>query len=131
VKTDEYIRIAMSIAHRTWSPPELLLEADEDGGLITELIEAFTIDTIERMEKVRQAVATADFSKIKIEGHTIKGSARQIGAEDVALACQDLEAAAKAEDGLSAAIHLRRIQELFEGVRRDMENYSRAAARIC
>jgi HPt (histidine-containing phosphotransfer) domain-containing protein len=80
---------------RGWTPPKLLLELAANGsGLEAELIEAFRTDTAIRLERLRRAIESADAARLRIEAHTIKGSAWQMGADSVAPLCQEIELAA-------------------------------------
>ena len=110
---------------QAWSPPAMLLEAAaEDGSLIVRLIDAFGRDTDARMEKMRRALAASNFPNIHAEAHTIKGGARQMGADEVAEACQELEIACDLQEASLIAARLNRVQELFADVRGAMAAYS-------
>jgi len=75
-----------------WVPPALLLElAADDEGLIFELVDAFKVDTAARLQQIRLALTSTDHSRLKREVHTIKGAAKQVGADLVAALCQDIE----------------------------------------
>lgn len=104
-----------------WSPPELLHEAaGDDDALIAKLIEAFIRDTSARMQQMRRALASSNFPDMRAEAHTIKGSARQMGADAVGDACQELENACALRDELLIAAQVRRLQELFDAVKTAM-----------
>ena len=80
---------------RGWTPPRLLRQLAADGsGLEAELIEAFKTDTATRLERLHDAITKNDATRLRMEAHTIKGSAWQMGADTVASMCQELEAAA-------------------------------------
>ena len=90
-----------------WKPPEMLRDlAAGDSELICELVAAFKQDVAARLMRIRSALSTADLAALRAEVHTIKGSARQIGADDVAAKCQQIEAALDAP-----------LADLAEGVR--------------
>src|SRR5450432_439947 len=114
-----------------WSPPASLLEAaSDDDGLIDDLIEAFSTDSEDRIRLMRKALATPNsppnsppnFAKVRFEAHTIKGSARQLGAGALAEACEDLEML-PGDERLIAA-RLNRVEELFAEVCGAMTSYS-------
>ncbi len=110
---------------RAWSPPALLLEAaGDDGGLIAKLIDAFGRDTDARMEQMRGALAASSYPKIRVEAHAIKGSARQMGADAVADACQELEFVCDLQGALLISARLSRVRELFDEIRGEMATYS-------
>lgn len=108
-----------------WSPPLSLLEAvSNDHDLIAELVDMFNTDTDARMQRIRAALTNSEFSKIHAEAHTIKGGARQVGADAVADACQELETISKLHEASLVAQRLNRVQELFDEVRYAMVSYS-------
>jgi two-component system sensor histidine kinase RpfC len=112
------------LSHEAWSPPLFLLEtASGDDGLIADLVDAFNTDTSSRIQRIRAALAASDFPKLRMEAHTIKGGARQVGADAVADACQELEAVGNLQEALLVAARLNRLQELFEEIRRAMVSY--------
>ena len=108
-----------------WSPPPSLLEIfSGDNELIADLVDTFNVDTGARIQQIRTALANSDFSKIHAEAHTIKGGARQVGADAVADACQELETISKLHEASLVVKRLDRVQELFNEVRRAMASYS-------
>jgi len=114
-----------SSLHEAWSPPPLLLEtACGDDDLIAELILTFSTDTAARIRRSREAFAACYFSRIRMEAHTIKGGARQVGADAVAEACQELETVARLQEAFLVAARLDRVQEVFEEIGGEMASYS-------
>jgi len=110
---------------QAWSPPAMLLEAAAgDAGLIVRLIDAFGRDTDERIERMLRTLAASDFPSIRAEGHTIKGSARQMGADALAEACREIETACDLQEASLVAARLNRVQELFADIRGAMAAYS-------
>ena len=59
-----------------------------------------------------------------MEAHTIKGGARQVGADAVAEACQELETVARLQEAFLVAARLDRVQEVFEEIGGEMASYS-------
>jgi HPt (histidine-containing phosphotransfer) domain-containing protein len=111
--------------HQDWSPPVSILEAASgDDSLIDDLIEAFSTDSDARIGQMRVALATRNLPGIRFEAHSIKGSARQLGAEALADVCQELEIVSDFEDALVIAAKVTRVQELFEDMRGAMASYS-------
>jgi len=109
-----------------WSPPRFLLEAvSGDDDPIPDLIDTFHTDAGARMRQIRAALADLDFSRIGAEAHAIGGSARQIGADAVADACQELETVSKLREISLAGARMNRVQSLLEEARRAMASYSR------
>jgi HPt (histidine-containing phosphotransfer) domain-containing protein len=111
-------------SHEAWSPPLFLLEtASGDDCLMADLVDAFDTDTSVRIQRVRAALAASDFSIIRMEAHAIRGGARQVGADAVADACQDIESVCNLQEALLVAARLNRLQELFEEIRLAMSSY--------
>jgi HPt (histidine-containing phosphotransfer) domain-containing protein len=73
---------------------------------------------------MRQALAGSDFTRIRAEAHTIKGSASQMGADALAEACRELEMAANLHDARLISPWLTRIQGLFDDMRGAMSVYA-------
>jgi HPt (histidine-containing phosphotransfer) domain-containing protein len=106
---------------RGWTPPRLLLELAANGsGLEAELIEAFKTDTAHRLEKLRHAITNADAARLRMEAHTIKGSAWQMGADSVASMCQEIELAASQTPLAQLDERVDRLEARFVEVCRDM-----------
>jgi len=111
-----------------WRPPDIINEigAAEGADFLIELIYAFQGDTANRVRELRQAITGCDLQRVRMESHTIKGSASQMGAKGMALVCQEIElaAGAGARDGLEdLAIKL---EQSFADVCRAMAKYSRS-----
>jgi|SRR5208337_2183854 len=110
---------------QAWSPPPVLLEAAAgDDTIIARLIDAFGKETDARIEQMRRALAASNLPRIRTEAHSIKGCARQMGAEEVGEACQDLENACGLQEASLIAARLNRVQELCDEIRRAMAAYS-------
>jgi chemotaxis protein histidine kinase CheA len=84
-----------SSAPPMWALPEVFecLEAGEASVLLDDLVEAFRSDTASRLATLRIAIAAGDLARVRAEVHSIKGSARQMGAEALAAACLEIETA--------------------------------------
>jgi histidine phosphotransfer protein HptB len=76
-----------------WVLPELFegMEPAETASILAELIESYRTDTAQRLSKLRSAAARGDLATVRAEAHSIKGSSRQLGAEALATACQEIE----------------------------------------
>jgi two-component system, NarL family, sensor histidine kinase EvgS len=108
----------------TWSPPPSLVEvASGDETLIAELIGAFHTDTDNRMRQIHAALAVTELSRISEEAHSIKGGARQLGADELADACQDLEILSNARESPAVVAGLKRVQQVYNETRRAMAVY--------
>jgi HPt (histidine-containing phosphotransfer) domain-containing protein len=116
---------SVTLSEGGWTLPALLVElAAGDDELIADLIATFNADAADRIHKIRRALADSDFSEIRAQAHTIKGSARQVGADAVADACQDLETISQREDPVLVAAQLNRLVEVLEVAGRAMVSYS-------
>lgn len=75
-----------------WTPPYQLLElATVDETLLPELVSTFQKDSTLRLGQIRAAAAAGETGRLCSEAHTIKGSARQMGAGAVADVCLEIE----------------------------------------
>ena len=79
-----------------WYLPETLQGIDDGGAdsIVFELIECFQIDTAGRFVSLHDAVGRLDAATVRSEAHSVRGSARQMGAEPLAALCQALETGA-------------------------------------
>jgi HPt (histidine-containing phosphotransfer) domain-containing protein len=109
-----------------WSLPPTLLELTSgDNELLAVVVDLFSTDTAARMQQVRSALAVSEFSLIQEQAHTITGSARQVGADAVADACQELENAANRKEALHVAAGVNSVQEVPDEIRRAMASHCR------
>ena len=85
----------LSTCHMRWTPPEMILElaGDDSPELIPELIEAFRTDGRRRFEKARAAIDGKNLKSLRDEIHTIKGGAKQMGADVMTTMCEEIEIA--------------------------------------
>jgi HPt (histidine-containing phosphotransfer) domain-containing protein len=79
-----------------WHLPDTLLELVEggDGILVLDLIQTFQTDTASRLGRLREAVTRLDAASVKAEAHSVRGSAGQMGAEELAAVCEAVETGA-------------------------------------
>lgn len=112
------------VAEIQWRPPSALQDLADSGcsDLIPELIGAFTSDCIARLESARRAAAAGNLSELKIQMHTMKGSALQMGALELAALCRDLEESVSPPAPRYAA-GLDLIAAAFEQTHRAMSEY--------
>jgi HPt (histidine-containing phosphotransfer) domain-containing protein len=101
-----------------WVLPPALQQLEECGeaDLVQELIVMFQTDTAERLEILRTAVAAADYPAARLEAHTIKGSALQVGANRVADVCRQMEAEARKPQPTELLALFRALLRSFEEV---------------
>ena len=110
-----------------WQLPESIREIEEAGedGLVLELIDSFDDDTAKRFKRLRHAVGRLDAVALKAEAHAIRGSARQMGADQLAELCLALETVTPALE-----CQVNQAEELFAQVRSDMSDYVKAKGRV-
>ena len=83
---------------------------------LAELIELFFKDARPRLETMGQAVTAGDWAKLSAAAHTLKGSASNLGAHQLAAGCAALEKQAKAGQGDDATKTLLEVKSAFETV---------------
>jgi len=102
--------------HLVWELPESLsrLARGGDAWLVAEILEDFCQDGRARLSRLRHAAASQDAATVKLEAHSLKGSAAQMGAEGLATGCRALELSASA--GLTGGVEaqLDAIEALLE-----------------
>jgi HPt (histidine-containing phosphotransfer) domain-containing protein len=113
----------------SYAVPSALAEvAADDETVVVDLIETFLADTTARIRQMRLAVANGDASRLRGEAHTIKGSAKQIGADSLATTCHELESSDSPITALETL--LRRIEDQFKEISVAMIEYcERSVAR--
>ena len=94
----------------SWNPPECLLEFDavKDKEIVQELIGSFVTDAAGRLRTLRRAMLTGDVAEIRRLVHGLKGSSAQMGADQMAELCGQIEYAA----GPASAEGLPKLEQL-------------------
>jgi HPt (histidine-containing phosphotransfer) domain-containing protein len=111
-----------------WTPPACILEvAIYDDSLIGELIREFKTATETSLQQMRAALATGDVARLRSAAHKIRGSARQLGADALAEACQTLEFASSLASVSFLGELLDRCQETFAQTESAMTSYAGGA----
>jgi len=102
-----------------WVLPAALRQLEECGEavLVEELIAIFQTDTASRLELLAHAIETDDYSTARSEAHTIKGSALQVGAVQVADVCRTMELEAKKPQPEDLGALFRVLLQRFDEVR--------------
>jgi len=95
-----------------WCPPTTIIDLSSDGppGLIAELVDAFHDDGVVRLVELNNALEHSELDRIKRAAHSIRGAARQMGAEGVSAISESIEqqaAAGNCEDLIDLACRLR------------------------
>jgi PAS domain S-box-containing protein len=92
----------------------LLARLDGDSDLLSELIQIFSEDCGNQIDLMREAFAARDATKLARCGHTLKGSALNVEAGDIADAARTLESFASTQDWESAAVSIDDVNQAFE-----------------
>lgn len=98
-----------------------------DDGFITSVIDAFLQQLDKVPSEVREALAGGDGEEVARVAHTLKGSAANVGAQDVSEVCRRLEKPAR-EGDLSASRAV--AEELEESIRETRKVYEAEKARF-
>ena len=75
---------------------------DEDGSLLAELVEAFAEES-RALQRVTQESVRAEGLLLSQAAHRLKSAAATLGAKDVVLLCQQIEASERAGDNARSA----------------------------
>lgn len=110
----------------TWTPPETLreLEAAGCGSIVPDLVNEFVTDTRDRLARMRQAIATSDTKLFQREAHSIKGSANQMGGDQVAVLAKVLELEGAAMPSWSLRERVAQLEGEVEVLCRQMTDYT-------
>ena len=106
-----------------WSLTADLREiAAADAGMLPELVSLFIDDSTVRLRALTSACFRQDFTVVRAQAHSLKGSALQMGAASLASLCAALESAERPEPDQCGPM-MRAIDEEFVHVRLAMEEY--------
>jgi len=106
-----------------WSLTAELREiATTEPGILPELVSLFIDDSAARLQKLSSACFRQDFTVVRAQAHSLKGSALQMGAASLASLCAALESADRPEPDRCGPM-MRAIDEEFGHVRLTMEEY--------
>jgi HPt (histidine-containing phosphotransfer) domain-containing protein len=107
-----------------WTPPAMLVEiAAGDDELIPGVIAAFRQDTANRLVSARSALSSSDRARLRTEIHSIKGGARQVGAESFAGLCQQIEMVALEAPAAELAQCLNGLETKFHDLSLEMTRH--------
>lgn len=95
----------------------------DDPAFLRELIDVFLADTPARIGEIEQAMAARDAAVLKRAAHTIKGSAGNFGANDLAAAALELETCGRNADFTEAAARLPALRREFDRVAEALRQY--------
>jgi len=98
-----------------------------DAEFIAELLGDFVSQTPELMEQIATAIARGDAATVGTAAHTLKGSARAIGADEFAAIAFELEQAGKQGDLSNAPDALQRLQTYWQSLEAYLQGQIAAA----
>jgi HPt (histidine-containing phosphotransfer) domain-containing protein len=101
-------------------PEELRQLAEADESLVQEVLAVFRSDTADRISRLRVALHGGDYRAVKHEAHALKGSAGQVGANEVFTLSREMEQQAGAANPAGLPELLVRLQAAFDQVSREM-----------
>jgi HPt (histidine-containing phosphotransfer) domain-containing protein len=112
-------------SHARWTPPADLVElAFADAAILAEVLDAFTVDADARVRSMDAALSMGDAARLRAQAHAMEGGAGQIGADDLASLCRELELASGMVDSPRLASMVERIQSAYGGLRLALARYS-------
>jgi len=105
-----------------WALPDELRQLAEAGdeSLVQEVLTIFRSDTADRIAKLKAAVQADDRSTVRNQAHALKGSAGQIGANELATVCKQVEADALTAPKTALQQLVRQLESAFAEVVRAM-----------
>ena len=106
-------------------PDELqMMVAEGCGPMIIELLAIFKSDTATRLREVDLAVTNGDIPVLRAQMLAMKGAARQLGAQDLATMCEQVEAAGSQALASEVPHQLRELVAARDQVIRAMDAYA-------
>ena len=90
-----------------------LFEQEFSAAMVVRLIDKFLPDTAQRLVDLRKTVAAADANAIARAAHGLRGSYGNIGSQEAAGLCQELEQEARSGSVREANGRLGRLEENF------------------
>lgn len=93
------------------------------GERFAELVERFVSDGTRRIELLRAAVPTRDFDVIHAEAHGLKGSSRNVGANDLGEVCCMLEQRGRDSNANDVDTLFASVEREFAAVCEELRSY--------
>lgn len=100
--------------------PDLIERCGGDRGFVSELFDLCLTSVPETLQRLDETAASGDWPGLAAESHGLKGTARTIAAEGLALACEALERAAWLADPEAAQLGLAAVGETWTRDRAEM-----------
>lgn len=77
---------------------DMLREMDEGSGFFAELVHEFAQQSQRLLHEIEEATNTHDQTRLEFAVHTLKGSSFNVGADEQAQLCHQIEVAAAQDD---------------------------------
>jgi len=87
----------------------------------TKLIRMYLSSAEQRIARIEAALIAGDTSTLLSEAHTLKGSSRTLGADDLGMACESLETAISQSPGANIESHLIELIHAWDAVRPELQ----------
>lgn len=84
--------------HQDWDTQALSRLVGNDPATLRRFLEMFVVRSEEQINIITDAMQTGDIQRMISTAHTLKASARSVGAERLGELCQALETAGKGND---------------------------------
>lgn len=81
-----------------WNKEEALERLSNNEGLLKKVVQAFLVDAPKILDALKDAVETQDTDNVRLQAHSIKGSAGNVGAQLLQHIAKTVEFAAKEGD---------------------------------
>jgi histidine phosphotransfer protein HptB len=94
------------------------------GERFVDLIRCFCDDGERRLNLLRAAITTLDFTVIHAEAHGLKGSSHNVGANQLGALCEDLEQKGRERDGSDVATLFAAVEQEFAAACNALRQYS-------
>jgi PAS domain S-box-containing protein len=95
----------------------LLERVGEDEAFVQDLIQLFLKDVPERLEELREAVASGNVGLIEEKAHTVKGTAANMAAVELSKIALEIETAAKNDELMLMGPMMKKLEKGFERVK--------------
>lgn len=115
--------VAAGEINGSWQfPDELKAAVGRNYTLAQELIAAFVTDATSRLHALGSALMGQDFKSVRMQAHSLKGAASQMGASGFASLCAALESCDGSQTALDTLV-IQQLREEFTVIRAAMERY--------
>jgi HPt (histidine-containing phosphotransfer) domain-containing protein len=103
------------------------VQAPDEPDVVEQIIEMFLEDSDVRLSRAREALASTDAAALRLQAHSLRGTAGLIGAEHLRAAAEVVEYAAPAGDWPSIEIAFGTMVAAVGEVREELVRFASAA----